>query len=61
MPKYTLTVYEKDGSKILEESFEAANDDEGKALGAKRLKEENYENHTNRLTSDSGQLILFHR
>ncbi|MBM7646916.1 hypothetical protein JOD45_003151 [Scopulibacillus daqui] len=61
MPKYTLTVYDKDGSKLLEESFEAANDEEGKALGTKRLKQENYENYTNRLTSDHGELILFHR
>lgn len=61
MPKYTLTVYEKDGSKLLEEAFEAANDREGKEMGENKLKEKEFEAHTNRLTSEKGQLILFHR
>ncbi|TCP29290.1 YhzD-like protein [Scopulibacillus darangshiensis] len=61
MQKYTLTVYEKDGSKCLEESFDAANDQEGKTMGENKLKENNYDAHTSRVTSESGKLVHFHR
>lgn len=61
MPKYTITVYEKDGSKLLEDSFEALNDKEGRNIGEQKLEEQGYQNHTSRVTSDKGKLVHFHR
>jgi hypothetical protein len=58
---YTLTVFDPSGKKLLDESFQANNDDEAKKAGEKRLKEENYENHSSRVTSPTGQLVHFHR
>jgi hypothetical protein len=61
MKTYMLTVFAKDGSKLLEESFEAASEKEAKEIGEKKLTEQNYETHTSRVTSPSGKLVLFHR
>ena len=61
MPTYTLTVYEKDGTKLVEETFEAANDKEGRKKGEELLKEKHFEHHTSRVTSSSGKLVHFHR
>ncbi|HET7577949.1 MAG TPA: YhzD family protein [Bacillales bacterium] len=61
MPNYTLTVFEKNGEKLLDETFEAKDEAEAKEIGSRRLKEEGYESHTSRMTSSAGKLVLFHR
>ena len=45
MGVYVLTVFEKDGSKALDESFEAATEKEAKAKGESILQEKLYEKH----------------
>lgn len=35
MPTYTLTAFERDGEKLLDETFEAANDEEAKKSASK--------------------------
>ncbi|HEU5140800.1 MAG TPA: YhzD family protein [Bacillales bacterium] len=61
MPNYTLTVFDKSGETLLDETFEAKDENEAKEIGEKRLKDEGYEHHTNRMTSSAGKLVLFHR
>jgi len=61
MANYILTVYEKDGTKLVDEAFEAANDQEGREKGEALLKQKGYENHTSRVTSSKGKLVHFHR
>ncbi|GAC90249.1 hypothetical protein KN10_0685 [Anoxybacillus flavithermus NBRC 109594] len=61
MKTYTLTVFEKTGEKLLDETFTAANDDEAKRIGEQKLKEKQFEHKTHRCTTSSGKLILFHR
>jgi len=61
MKVYTLTVFEKNGEKLLDETFEAANDEEAKKIGEQKLKEKNFFEKTHRCTSPSGKLILFYR
>ncbi len=58
---YVLTVFDKTGEKLLEESFEAASEKEAKVTGEKILKEKNYLETTHRCTSTKGKLVLFHR
>ncbi|WML49660.1 YhzD family protein [Neobacillus sp. PS3-34] len=60
MMTYKLTVFEQDGEKILEESFQAANDDSAKEIGGKMLEEKNFQDKTHRCASPAGKLILFH-
>ncbi|WP_047986135.1 YhzD family protein [Ornithinibacillus californiensis] len=61
MRNYVLTVFEKSGKKLLDESFQAANDQEAKQLGEKKLEKEGYLEHTHRCVSPEAKLILFHR
>lgn len=61
MRTYVLTVFEKNGEKLLEESFEAPNDQEAKHIGEKKLEEAGYLEHTHRCVSPEAKLILFHR
>ena len=61
MKSYKLTVFETDGEKILEESFQAENGDTAKEHGQKLLAEKGYEEKTHRCTSPLGKLVLFHR
>lgn len=61
MANFTLTVFDKSGGKLLDETFEAADESEAKKIGGTRLKEEGYGQHTSRLTSSAGKLVLFHR
>lgn len=61
MGVYTLTVFEKDGSKLLDESFEAATEAEAKTKGETLLQEKQLHDHTHRCTSSSGKLVLFQR
>lgn len=61
MKTYIVTVFDKTGEKLLDESFEAANEEEAKVKGEQILKEKNFENHTSRVTSSKDKLVLFHR
>ncbi|MDF1509290.1 YhzD family protein [Robertmurraya sp. DFI.2.37] len=60
MKIYKLTAFESNGEKILDEAFEANNDDEAKQIGEKRLNEIGALDKTHRCTSPTGQLLLFH-
>lgn len=60
MKTYKLTVFEPNGEKVVDESFEAKDDNEAKQLGEKLLEEKNALEKTHRCTSPSGKLILFH-
>ncbi|GGH88069.1 hypothetical protein JOD43_003598 [Pullulanibacillus pueri] len=61
MRKYILTVFKKDGTKLLDESFEAADDKEARRIGEQRLDEQQYSDYTSRVTSPTGKLVHFHR
>ncbi|WP_343798486.1 YhzD family protein [Bacillus carboniphilus] len=60
MKTYKLTVFEKNGEKILDEAFEAANDTEAKEKGTEMLTSQNLLEKTHRCTSPEGKLLLFH-
>lgn len=55
MGVYVLTVFEKDGSKALDESFEAATEKEAKAKGESILQEKGLYEKTHRCTSSAGK------
>ncbi|KKB35621.1 YhzD family protein [Bacillus thermotolerans] len=57
---YKLTVFEKNGEKLLDESFEAQNDQEAKDKGMELLHHYAYEDYTYRCASPLGKLVLFH-
>ncbi|PSL45171.1 YhzD-like protein [Salsuginibacillus halophilus] len=57
---YALTAFSKKGELLLNEDFEAENDEEAIAHGRKRLSEESLWETTHRLVR-AGQMILFHR
>ncbi|OZM58144.1 hypothetical protein CIB95_00770 [Lottiidibacillus patelloidae] len=61
MKTYRLTVFAKDGSKLLDETFEAVSEKEAKEIGNKKLTEHNLEGNTSRVTSPTGKLVLFNR
>lgn len=61
MANFVLNVFDKSGKALLDESFEAKDENEAKEIGQKRLNDEGYENHTSRVTSSTGKLVLFHR
>jgi len=58
---YTLTVFEKDGNKLLDETFEAGSDEEAKTAGKQILEAKEYSEHTHRCVSPEAKLLLFHR
>ena len=60
MYEYTITVFESTGEMVFEERFEAENDTVAKQIGMQKLAENNYSEHTHRMTR-SGKLLLFHR
>lgn len=60
MKTYKLTAFEANGEKMVDESFQAENDDAAKELGEKLLAEKNLLEHTHRVISPSGKLLLFH-
>lgn len=60
MKIYKLTAYESKGKVIIDESVEAANDEEAKQKGQAMLEEKDLLETTHRLASPTGQLILFH-
>ena len=61
MKVYKLTAFDSTGEKLLDETIQAANDEEAKAKGTSLLAEKNLEEKTHRCTSPSGKLVLFHR
>ena len=61
MKTYALTVFDKSGHKLLDETFEAANNEEAKKIGQTRLEDEGYSNHTHRCVTEDAKLLLFHR
>lgn len=61
MPLFTLTAFDKNGEKLLDETFEAANEEEAKKIGEQKLREHGCYDKTHRCTTPSGKLILFHR
>ncbi|WP_226576691.1 YhzD family protein [Halobacillus litoralis] len=61
MKQYFLTVFEKDGTNVLDETFEAENDNQAKEIGTKRLAEQGFSSHTHRCVAPDGHLVLFHR
>ncbi|NSL51989.1 YhzD family protein [Calidifontibacillus erzurumensis] len=60
MKQYVLTVFEKNGEKLLEERFDAQNDNEAKQIAEAKLSEQQYLEKTHRCVSPSGKLLLFH-
>jgi hypothetical protein len=60
MPSFKLTAFDKTGHKLLDESFQADNEEEAKQYGERILKEKELLEKTHRCTSSSGKLILFH-
>lgn len=61
MKAYVLTVFAQDGSKLLEETFEATNDNDAKKIGQSKLEEQGYAEHTHRCVAPDGHMVLFHR
>jgi len=61
MRTYYLTVFEKDGNKLLDETFTATNDREAKKLGTNLLTEKGYIEYTHRCVSSEAKLLLFQR
>ncbi|GGA73312.1 YhzD family protein [Ornithinibacillus halotolerans] len=61
MRTYALTVFNKTGEKLLDETFKAENDQDAKKIGEERLEKEGYLEHTHRCVSPEAKLILFHR
>ncbi|GGK14635.1 hypothetical protein GCM10010965_04560 [Caldalkalibacillus thermarum] len=59
MKTYHVTVYSKSGEKLLDETFEATDDQQAKVIGEKLLKEKNYWEYTHRVVSPTGKLLLF--
>ncbi|EPE61136.1 hypothetical protein L479_02466 [Exiguobacterium sp. S17] len=57
---YTLTAFENDGTVLLNDSFEAANDEDGKAKGLAMLHEAGHGQKGARIVRQ-GQLIYFER
>lgn len=60
MKEYYLTVYSPTGEHLVNESFSASSEQEAKNIAEQKLAEQNYLEHTHRLTS-SGKLLLFQR
>lgn len=60
MKTYKLTAFEPNGEKIIDEAFQAENDEAAKEFGTKMLAEKSLTEKTYRCTSSSGKLLLFH-
>ncbi|TFJ93517.1 YhzD family protein [Lentibacillus salicampi] len=61
MKTYFLTVFNKTGERLLNETFEASNNGQAKEMGQKRLADEGYSEYTHRCVSPEAKLVLFHR
>jgi len=60
LKNYLLTVFDKNGEKLLEERFDAENDQVAEQVGEAKLAEHNYLEYTHRCVSPTGKLLLFH-
>ncbi|MDL9995222.1 YhzD family protein [Bacillus stercoris] len=61
MADYFLTVFDPSGNTLVNERFEAENEEAAKTRGEVILKEKELHSHTHRLVNAAGKLILFHR
>ncbi|WP_026692642.1 YhzD family protein [Peribacillus kribbensis] len=61
MKIYKLTAFDATGEKLLDETLQAAGDEEAKAQGTQLLQEKGLLDQTHRCTSPAGKLVLFHR
>lgn len=57
---YKLTVFEKNGKKLLDQSFEADSDEAAKTHSFELIQKLAGEDKTYRCTSSDGRLLLFH-
>lgn len=60
MSIFTLTVFDKTGTKLYDDTFEAVSEAEAKTKGEALLKGKGYEDYTHRCVSPAGKLVLFH-
>lgn len=60
MKTYTVTAFEKDGKKIVDQTFTANSDREAKTKGEEILREHDALEKTHRVVSPEGKLLLFH-
>jgi len=61
MKVYVLTVFDSKGKLLVDEKFEANNDNDGREIGEQKLALLNYQGYTSRVTRSSGGLVLFHQ
>ncbi|MFV8826927.1 YhzD family protein [Alkalihalobacterium sp. APHAB7] len=60
MADYYLTVFNQTGEQLLNETIQAASDEEAKKIGEQKLAETNYSEYPHRLTK-AGKILMFHR
>jgi YhzD-like protein len=56
---YHMTVYDTDGTVLLDEALSANNDTEAKQIGYAKLTEKGYESKPHRIFQTTGRLIAF--
>lgn len=61
MKTYYLTAFSADGEKLLDESFEAKDENQAKEIGTTKLDDEGLSEFTHRCVSPDAKLLLFHR
>ncbi|MEC1261708.1 YhzD family protein [Bacillus swezeyi] len=61
MESYYVTVFDPSGETLLNERFEALNEEEAKEKGKHLMKEKQFSEHTHRVVHSSGKMIVFHR
>ncbi|WP_138419791.1 YhzD family protein [Aquibacillus sediminis] len=61
MGKYHLTVFQKDGKNLLDETFEAPTNQKAKSIGLELLESHQYTDYTHRCVAPDGTLLLFQR
>ncbi|ATH94925.1 hypothetical protein ACH95_00175 [Bacillus glycinifermentans] len=60
MEVYYVTVFATTGETLLNERFEAENEEEAKQKGKDLLKKKRFLDHTHRVVHSSGKMIVFH-
>ena len=60
MDLYKITSFKPTGELVVDENFEAENDDVAKTIGEQKLQELGIAETTHRVVSPRGKLILFH-
>lgn len=61
MAQFYVTAFSPQGEALLNETFDAQNDEEAQNIGQKRLEEADLLQYTSRVTSSDGRLVHFHR